>query len=179
MEVLFSVLSFSLSLLFFLSGLAKIGSMPTFVRMVRAYRLWPRLFEKRLFAYAVGIVPVLEMSGAIAILFPKTFVFGISLLTVLSCLFTVLIHHALKHQKAVSCGCYGAFLEARADGFTLGKVLFLLGLCILLLFGRDMFVLTFSGWTVAAAIGCTALFLFMQFIWIRHQDHMRTLQNRG
>nr|WP_188725204.1 MauE/DoxX family redox-associated membrane protein [Lentibacillus populi] len=132
---------------FFLSGFLKIVSIKQFSSLVLEYRVLP----KRISIIVGYIVPFLEVAFAFLILFSKTFIFGVLGIQCLLLSFGYAILNVIKNKRIIACGCYGKFLDAKADNFSLLKILLisLINVFVLVVpksvnFGIEQYIAGFS-----------------------------------
>lgn len=86
------------------------------------YAAWPKILDPAMFASdianyrvphwmwnaAAAIVPMLEVSGALALLHPRHWRAGALLLGALTLVFLALIYSVIARDIDIACGCFGA-----------------------------------------------------------------------
>lgn len=170
----YSVLTIYLCLIFLFSAISKLIRIRSFVELARAYEVLPSPWD-RIFAC---LLPFLEMGSVVLLLFRQTNVWGLLILVGLLSAFAWAVGSVIRSGKVITCGCYGKFMDARADGFTLVKIASLFVVCIVLLWGRT----SGAGIDIRALpiTGGAILFLFTllaQKTWISHQNSLAGLQH--
>jgi hypothetical protein len=170
-------IAFSLFSLFILSSIQKMVHLRYFLEAVTAYHILPEPIARS----AGVLIPLLELAGAVLLTSSKTVMYGavILLLLLLSFLFAVV--HVLKTKRNVLCGCYGRFLEAQVDGFTLIKIIFLLGFTVVVMLATHHHPIVYTPLSVSIGLFLTGLILLCQKIWTYHQQTVSMLrtQHRG
>lgn len=169
---LFSVITFHLASVFFLSGLAKLISFKIFQQVVVDYRLT----STKLAIIIGSVIPWIEIIAALFLLYETTWLSGATVLLLLLLLFAYAAIMILRSEQTVSCGCYGRLMDAKVDAFTLGKIGYLI-----FLVGTGFFFLHKGSvhHTVPAVItgvSLTLLVLVIQSAWQQYQDNMDRLR---
>jgi len=173
METFYSALAICLSVMFLVSAVLKILHFPSFIELVFAYEVLPRFFSK---AFAIAL-PFLELAVSISLLFEQTLVYGtvLSLLLLLSFAYAVI--RVLQERKVITCGCYGKFLDTKADGFTVAKISILMILAFTLILGKGSFPVQLTAESLLTGMAMTGVLLVAQAVWAAHQKAVGILKN--
>lgn len=157
--------------LFTISALLKLAALRDFIKLVIAYDVLPNRLA-RLYGF---VLPFLELGGAVLLVFRTTVNSGALLLLVMLLAFGYAVFSVVKKGRRVRCACYGRFLEAEADHFTLGKTVLLIVLTLVVILFRDVSRTGFSIPSVMIGLYTTTLFMLAQNVWSKHKQAMRLL----
>ena len=101
-------ISIALALVFGASSAIKFAAFDEFRAAVANYRIVPEIFETP----AALLVPVAEMTGAVAIVIPGTHHAGAAILVLLLAVFTTaIVINLMRGRLHVDCGCFGPALR--------------------------------------------------------------------
>ena len=113
--MVYSVLTVYLALTFLFSAIAKLRHMGSFVEVTQAYEVlsspWDRIFA--------CLLPFLEMGAVVFLLFRQTHVGEYGSLVGLLSVFAWAVGSVIHSGRVITCGCYGKWMDAQADRFTL------------------------------------------------------------
>ncbi|SDY31582.1 Methylamine utilisation protein MauE [Evansella caseinilytica] len=158
---------------FLFSGAAKLVSMTSFLSFVDNFNV----LSSRLTLVFGSMIPFLEISGAVLLLHSQTRLYGLTLLMFLLICFAYGILRVLKEDRTIRCGCYGKWINASADTWTLGKNIYLFTLLLILFLAGSQVTLekitVFSTFTGAFM---TFLTIAAHKSWQIHQDTIRRLR---
>ncbi|MDQ0256829.1 hypothetical protein J2S74_004251 [Evansella vedderi] len=170
---LYSIIMFHLVSLFIFSGMGKLLSLKDFVHHIINFEVLP----KRLSLLYASLIPFLEILGAVFLLFDPTRMYGLAIILSLLISFSYGILRILKSGKKTNCNCYGKWMDTKVDYFTLGKVIYLLGLTvfILLLYLNG---LVYSSANIGIGLFLTLLTLAAHKVWQVYKETMRQLKNK-
>jgi len=169
LSMLLSILLNHVASLFILSGVVKVFSYKEFIEATINFRVIPY----KAAIIAGGAVPLLEMAGGLFLLSMVTRSYGIILLTLLLLAFFYSVWKVLKEGRTVSCSCYGGLLDAKADRFTLGKIVYLL-VVLAMLFVNEQTELTAA--SAITGIILTIIFFIVQKLWQTYSQTMERLR---
>ncbi|MCE7791566.1 hypothetical protein K8O68_03885 [Salipaludibacillus sp. CUR1] len=158
--------------LFFISAAAKLVSFQAFIDFTIDFRILPERLSK---AAAVSI-PFLELLGAGLLLVGPARIYGTVILVSLLLLFGYAVTRVLKTNRQVSCGCYGKLIDAKADSFTIGKIVYFLGLILFFTAINPPYTAALSAPAVITGTALTLLFLLTQLIWETHSAALERLR---
>ncbi|MDQ0340748.1 hypothetical protein J2S00_003588 [Caldalkalibacillus uzonensis] len=173
MDVFLNGMVFSLFALFLLSSLQKIVHLRHFLDTVTAYNILPQSIAR----VAGALIPFLELAGAILLTSAKTMMYGATILIFLLLSFLFAVVQVIKTKRNVICGCYGRFLEAQADLFTLVKIFVLLILTFVVILTPPNDAAVYTPLSVSIGLFLTGMILLCQKIWTHHQHTMRILRS--
>ncbi|PTX64409.1 methylamine utilization protein MauE [Melghirimyces profundicolus] len=172
-EMIYSVLTIYLCSIFLFSSVFKFLRLPSFVVLVEAYGVLPSPYD-RIFGY---LLPPMELLGAGLLLFQSTAVWGSFLLMGLLLCFACAIGSVIRSGRVISCGCYGSFMEAQADGWALTKIGFLFALCTVLAWGHHFSdTIHFRPPLITVGVTAALLTLLVQKVWSSHQKALSKLK---
>ncbi|MFA9559737.1 MauE/DoxX family redox-associated membrane protein [Evansella sp. AB-rgal1] len=160
-----------LTFLFFLSALGKLFSLRQFNTFVNEYKILPR----RLTNIISPLIPLLELLGALLILLSHTVWFGLVLLAILVLVFITTILFILKEKRDVYCGCYGRWINAKVDLYTLFKNIYLSCLIIFLSLSIPSFGINYSFISVLTGGIVTAILLSTHYYWQIYKERLKKL----
>ncbi|MCZ8519459.1 MULTISPECIES: MauE/DoxX family redox-associated membrane protein [Paenibacillus] len=168
MDTGLATIQMGLVIIFLLSAVMKLRDLSAFLQLAADYEVLPR----RLSAVYGVLTPFLEIAGALMLLFPVTRIAGASLLLALLASFGGAVLAVILSGREVSCGCYGKWMESKADGFTLVKIVLLLLLLVtLLLFPEEAMRLSWPSITLGLLLAL--VFFLLQMIWNYYQENMK------
>ncbi|WP_343784643.1 MauE/DoxX family redox-associated membrane protein [Alkalibacillus silvisoli] len=160
---------------FMASSIPKIFSLKYFIHLVDQYDILPKYL-----ALLYGVfLPFVEVLGAGLLLSNTTFFYGIIVLQIILLSFAYAVYHVISNNKILTCGCYGRFLDAKVDKFTLNKIITLFLLATLSLYLSTQYEVQYSLHYIGMGIFLTLLLLLSQWIWNFHQDALRILRYSG
>lgn len=170
---LISSIGLSLSLIFFVSSIAKIANIKDFVYGVVEFKIFSRKLLK-IFGY---MLPFIELGTSILLVFNETFILGavISLMLLLS--FFIAVTYAIKTQLNITCECFGKFLDSEVDRFTQIKIVFLLFANLLCITFSPLFDNRFSMMTILFSVTFFLIYMFVQKIWDIYRKNIKSLTN--
>ncbi|MFD1425619.1 hypothetical protein JOD24_000291 [Kroppenstedtia sanguinis] len=172
--MVYSVLTVYLALTFLFSAIAKLRHMGSFVEVTQAYEVlsspWDRIFA--------CLLPFLEMGAVVFLLFRQTHVWGVWILVGLLSVFAWAVGSVIHSGRVITCGCYGKWMDAQADRFTLLKIASLGVVCMVLLGGQ----ISGAGIDLRALPLTSGAILFLlsllaQKIWISYQNSLARLRH--
>lgn len=161
MTILYNSIQVCLCLVFIISAVMKLRDMSAFVDLVMEYRVLPKS-PSMLYAW---VAPFAELAGGVLILFPVFVHLGSILLFGLLLSFFFAVSLVIFKQRDIDCGCYGKWMESRADGFTLVKIIALTGLVVALLIFFPEVGSQFGFISIPIGVVLTAIFFVMQMLW--------------
>jgi hypothetical protein len=149
-------------------------SLQLFISAIKDYHILP---HKVAVAYG-SILPFLELISAVLLIFSKTFLLGI--LMVIFILLTIIysVFKVMKTQRIVSCGCYGSFLKANVDLFTLVKLMILLLISVFLLMSKPYIDFSYSYLQILTGLFLTCLLLTCQKAWSSYQEAITIIKSK-
>ncbi|MEW9032259.1 MAG: MauE/DoxX family redox-associated membrane protein [Planifilum fimeticola] len=174
MQMLTDVLAMFLCTLFVISAVSKIAHLSAFRELTVAYGVLPAPIARGL-----GILlPFAELSGAALLCHGGTSLYGSLVLLVLLLGFAWAVSTVLRAKKNVSCGCYGKFLDASADRFTLFKIGVLAAAALIVMIRSFSHPVHPSPGSILLGSFLTACLLAAQAVWAYHAKVMDRLKNR-
>ncbi len=155
--------------LFIISAITKFISLKEFIQLVTNFHVLPKPLIN-----IVGIlIPVLELVGAVFLLSDRTRIFGSFIVSFLLILFSYAVVQVLKTKRRISCGCYGRFIDAEVDAFTMGKIVYFL---ILITFISLSETLELSVPSMIVGTSLTILVIAMQKVWQHYNQTLASLR---
>lgn len=173
MVSLLDVLVVFLSFTFLFSAIPKLIHLSSFVELVKDYGVLPTMISG---AVAV-LIPFGELTGATLLLFPETLQAGSLILLVLLLSFLYAVSQVIRRNKILTCGCYGKFLDAKADRYTWVKIIIMMSFPVLLLIYGNRVPFQFHIESIGAGILMVVFMLLLQKAWTVHQDTVQRLKN--
>jgi uncharacterized membrane protein len=171
MVLLITSIQVSIFLIFILSAVLKLKDMSAFANSVLEYRLLPKPLSL-LYAW---VAPFAEIAAGVLILFPALVQLGSLLLFALLISFFYAVSYVMIKKLDVECGCYGKWLESRADGFTLGKIIALTGMTAAMFIYVPAVGSKYDIISILLGIALSAVFFAMQMLWNFFQDNKNLL----
>lgn len=167
MEMLLSSLQVCICLVFISSALMKLKDMPAFVELVSEYRVVPKLLSV-LYAWAA---PFVELVAGGFILLPAFARLGSGLVILLLLSFFYAVAKVISQKRSIDCGCYGKWLESKADAFTLGKIIVLVIFAVIILLFSPVFGSQYDILSIMLGVFLSAFYFLMQMIWNYFQQN--------
>jgi len=174
MQMLADILAMFLCTLFIASAAPKLLHLSAFRELTAAYGVLPGPLARVL----GSLLPFAELSGAALLCHPKTALCGSLILLLLLFGFAWAVSAVLRAKKTVRCGCYGKFLDARADRFTLIKIGILTAAAITVLIRSFSHPVRPSPESFFFGSFLTACLLAAQAVWTHHAEAMDRLKSR-
>ncbi|WP_059171994.1 MauE/DoxX family redox-associated membrane protein [Bacillus sp. FJAT-27445] len=104
---------------FLISGLLKVINLKSFINLVHSYEILPKNFAS-IYGYTL---PFIEIISPLLLINNRTFMLGVLLVLLMLLSFGYAVTSIIKDKKEITCGCYGKFIDAKADHFTLVKII--------------------------------------------------------
>ena len=164
----------AIAMIFGASGAMKLRDVQLFEDSLANYRLAPRALEKPL----AVLFPLLECTGAIAVLVLSTRTIAATTLLALLLTFTAAIAINLaRGRRNIDCGCFGPALRQELSGWLLLRNLFLMFITAIVIMEENPRVLEPLDF---ATIGCGAATLVVLYasanLAIANARYTRTLE---
>lgn len=171
MSSILSIIFTSLIVTFLFSALPKIIHLKDFIELVKNYEVLP---EKLSLIFAI-LLPLLELFAVYLLI--QEIIWGLILLTILLFSFLYAVNNAIKKKKEIRCGCFGKFIDAKADKYTLVKIIFLLFftfLALIISFVNVEIIYTTGNIIIGALL--SIMFIAIQVIWTNSQQFITSIQ---
>jgi len=120
--------SVMLSVILFMAGVAKISDLVYTEQIIRKFAFLP----KEIAPLIKVSLPVVEITIAIALLFPFSAAYATLASATLFAMFVIVLTIAFFQDKDTPCGCFGASSQERITGLTIGRAGLLFSASILL-----------------------------------------------
>jgi len=158
--------------LFIISAITKVISYKTFLQLVDNFKILPQ----KMIVIIGSAIPIFELMGATFLLVDRTRIYGALIIILLLMMFSYAINQVLKTNRRISCGCYGRFIVADVDAFTMGKIVYLLVLIIFIGFIRPLETIELSVPIVLVGTFVTIVVLIMQKAWQYYNQTLERLR---
>jgi len=167
-----SILLIHIISLFIISAITKIISYKAFLQLVDNFKILPQ----KLIGIVGGAIPIMELVGAILLVVDRTRMYGAFMIILLLTVFSYAIIQVLKTNRRIRCGCYGRFIIADVDAFTMGKIVYFLGLITFIAFVRPLETIELSVPIILVGTFVTILVLIMQKVWQHYNQTLERLR---
>ncbi|WP_078594793.1 MauE/DoxX family redox-associated membrane protein [Evansella clarkii] len=159
---------------FILTGTAKLFSLKQFLLYTADFQILPRPLS-----YAAGsLIPILEIGGGFLLLNYGWWNMGAAILLVLLTLFGFSLLKIINSGRKIRCGCYGKWLAAEADIFSLGKAIYFFFLLLLVSASVPSTGIHLSIPAIVTGFLLTLLVIAAQKMWQLYQQNKQQLQNK-
>lgn len=170
MDTTLNIIVYFLITILVISSVPKIINLVHFMKLVEEYDFLPKTLLKM---YAV-LLPFLELVCVIMFM-SNLVIYSSVLLLILLMSFLVGVVYILKTGKAITCGCYGKFLDTRVSGFTIVKISILILSTLIIITIEPMFVLIPDIPSVLSGITLAFILLCSEIFWSKYKNAIEIL----